>query len=118
MLRFIDGPAAGRTLMCARAPVFLRVVESEGKFDALDQLQDTPEPFERIHVYVKASDDGTIHLDYTDRNSGRRRGRWERCASYRHHTPQPDDATARATASWRTWCEEQFTALTPEDPAP
>ena len=116
MLKFLDGPAAGVRLMCARAPLLLRVVRGvEGGWDALDQLGDTPAEGEAVHVYLKASDDGTVHIDYTDRD-GRRRGRWEQCASYRLYDQQPDAATARDTTAWREWCEAQRARL--EQPRP
>ena len=38
MTTFQDGPAKGMTLMLKRTPVYLRVVCSLGKVDALDQL--------------------------------------------------------------------------------
>ncbi len=57
MLTFLDGPAAGLSLLCARAPLLIRVVRSpSGRFDALDQVGDAPEFGERIFVYVKAQD--------------------------------------------------------------
>lgn len=105
MLRFLDGPAAGKTLTCTRAPIYLRVVEdADGTFDALDQLTDVPEPGERIHVYRMAEDHGMVHYDGRDKQ-GRRFGRTEQCADYRLNPEQPDDATVRDTALWRAWCQ-------------
>lgn len=53
MTRFEDGPAAGVNLSLRRAPMFLRVVQNNqtGEWDALDQLDDTPEKNETIFVY-------------------------------------------------------------------
>jgi hypothetical protein len=52
MSKILDGPAAGAFLSLGRSPYFLRVVRKPGgKWDALDQLDDTPEPDEEIHVY-------------------------------------------------------------------
>lgn len=47
MTTFIDGPAKGQTLMLRRNPVYLIVTEENGKFDALDQLEDAPKPTEK-----------------------------------------------------------------------
>lgn len=117
MLRFLDGPAAGVSLCCARAPLFLRVVQdTAGKWDSLDQLADTPAPGETIHVYRKVSSEGTVHIDYRDAQ-GRRRGRWEQIAGYRLHEVQPDDATLRETAAWRAWATAEQ-ARRKQGPAP
>lgn len=106
MTRFTDGPAGGRTLLLRRSPLFLRVTRDDrGKFDALDQLHDEAEPGEAISAYRKVSDDGTVHVDSTER--GRRVGRWYRCATYAVVAAQPDDATMRDTEAWRGWCQAQ-----------
>jgi hypothetical protein len=62
--RFIDGPAAGTVLSLKRSPLFLRAVQDplDGKWDALDQLDDAPRPGERIVVYRKTEDRGMVHL--------------------------------------------------------
>src|SRR4051812_5915190 len=100
MLYFFDGPAAGVFLSCAQAPLFLRVVGGlAGHFDALDLVDDEPEPCETIHVYVKVSDDGSFHVRYRDLQE-RPGGHWEPCASYRHFEMQPYDATARNQSAW------------------
>lgn len=115
MLKFLDGPAQGVMLSCARAPMFLRVVqatdsrESEQEWDALDQLTDRPRPGERIHVYIKAADHGTVHYDGRDKH-GKRFGRWEQMADYRICDPQPDETTLRDQARWEAWAREQYKA--------
>lgn len=99
MTKFLDGPAAGITLSIRRAPVFLRVVRDHaGRWDALDQLSDTPRYGETVHVYRKASNDGSVHL---------RPGGWFQMATYRLHPEQPDVGTARSTNRWRAWCEAE-----------
>lgn len=104
MIRFLDGLAAGVILELTRAPIFLRVVrDTAGQWDALDQLGDMPAAGETIHVYVKAADRGTVHVQAQDRR-GRRVCRWLASATYRQFEQQPDDATARDTTAWRTWC--------------
>ncbi len=52
------GPADGQEFICSRAPVLIRVVKSQsGRWDCLDQLDDEPQPREKIHLYeqVRAS---------------------------------------------------------------
>ena len=107
MLKFLDGPAAGVLLGCARAPYFLRVVRDGLTWDALDQLTDAPNPRESIHVYRKSEDHGTVHYDGRDKH-GKRFGRWEQCADYRLHEHQPDDATIRNNALWAAWAQAEY----------
>lgn len=107
MIRFLDGPAVGVSLACALAPKFLRVVQKpDGTFDALGLALDVPGADEEITVYVLHEQQGSAHLSYTDAR-GRRCGRWEACASYRLHSTQPEDATARDNFAWRKWCAAQ-----------
>ena len=74
MIRFTDGPAAGRTLMLQRAPLFLRVTYDPNrlKWDALDPLTDTPIAPEQITVYRRVGEPSAAYLDWTE--NGRRRG--------------------------------------------
>ncbi len=122
MLTFLDGPASGKSLTCARAPKFLRLVlDPDGNLDALDLLTDTPRGCETIHVYVKVEDLGSVHYSGRDRH-GKRFGRWEQCASYRLLDQQPADATARDTSAWRAWATARAAEMaqqpTAEEPAP
>lgn len=106
MIRFADGPAQNTSLQLARCPLFLRVIrDAAGRWDVLDLLDDEPQPTETITVYRLRSSDGTCHVDFTE--GGRRRGKWLRLATYALAAVQPDDATARDTAAWRKWCEQQ-----------
>ena len=52
-----DGPATGcPMLMLHRFPLYLRVVKAmDGKFDALDQLDDDPELGETIYIYKRVN---------------------------------------------------------------
>jgi hypothetical protein len=112
MSNFLDGPAAGQTLSLGRSPVFLRAVCAPGgKWDALDQLDDTPQPDEQIHVYRRTSDPMTAHVDGRDTKTGKRFGRWMSIANYVLHHQQPDERTARDNDAWRQWCAEQGKAL-------
>lgn len=107
MISFQDGPAAGQVLELARSPLLLRiVVDPAGQVDALDQLMDTPGPAELVHVYVKAEDLGSVHIDYTDRQ-GRRRGKTIQAATYRYYEQQPDGATVRDNLAWRKWAADR-----------
>lgn len=62
MTTFKDGPAEGRTLLLRRAPTLLRVVQEDGEFDALDQLNDEPGPRESIYCYFLVENRGSVHL--------------------------------------------------------
>ncbi len=108
MSTFLNGPAEGTNLTLGRSPYFLRVVRTpEGKWDALDQLDDTPSPDEEIHVYRIASEPMTSHVDGRDPKTGKRFGRWMSIADYVFHDEQPDDRTARYKAAWQEWCADQ-----------
>lgn len=106
MTRFTDGPAAGRTLSLARQPHFLRVVvDWTGKVDALDQLEDTAEPAEKLFAYKKLPGDTVMFIDGT--RGGRRAGWVEKLSNYSMLEKQPDDAAMRSNEQWREWCKEQ-----------
>ncbi len=99
MTHFIDGPAAGQTLMLKRAPLYLRVVEKNGAWDALDQLEDTPDPAEKIYAYERVGKPGQVHI-----NQGSGRGGWFTMAEYSLVADQPGDVVMRDPESWRKWC--------------
>lgn len=104
MTRFTDGPAQGKTLLLARAPLFLRaVISSEVTIDALDRIDDQPRANERIVVYRRIGKPGSSHVLSTDRR-GRRQGSWYSAATYALHCNQPDDSTVRNAESWQQWC--------------
>jgi len=101
--RFLNGPLGGGALMLRRAPLFLRVTrDAKGKFDALDQLTDTPDPAEAIFVYRRKGKAGSLHIDYT-----RRRSAWFAIAEYELLPEQPVEEVMRSTEKWRAWCVEQ-----------
>lgn len=101
MTSFDNGPAKGQRLMLKRAPLFLRVVEAGGKFDALDQLADEPEAGERLFAYRRVGEVGMCHIH---RKGG---GGWFTIANYALVAQQPDDATMRDTTAWRAWCHQE-----------
>lgn len=104
MAKFLDGPAAGVTLQLRRAPVLLRAVGNQGgDWDALDQLDDTPDAGERIAVYIQVA--GTL------RRWHQRPGGCYEGADYRLLAPQPADELVRSTDAWRKWCFAQRDVL-------
>lgn len=105
MTTFEDGPAKGQTLMLHRAPLFLRAVHDAvtGKWDALDQLGDTPKPTERIFCYVLTGPPSHCHI----RSSGGRGGFYS-VANYRAILPNPlPQEIMRDNKAWADWCETQ-----------
>lgn len=106
MTTFQDGPAAGKVLDLARAPLLLRVViDDAGTVDALDQLSDSPRVGEKVYVYRLVSNDGSVHVCGT--KNGRRWGATLQRTVYRLHEQQPDDKAARWTTDWQRWATEQ-----------
>lgn len=106
---FMNGPAAGAGLALRRAPMFLRVVidETDGTVDALDQLDDTPGPSEKIHVYQLAAPASQAHVCYRGRD--RDRSGWYAVGIYRH-VPDVDGEMVRETERWRAWVDERVAA--------
>ena len=102
MTTFQDGPAKGQTLMLRRAARFLRVVEQGGKFDALDQISDKPQPLEKIYAYEIVGTAGMCHIRRTG-GCG-----FYAMANYKLVEPQPSDAEMRETKAWHDWCERKI----------
>ena len=94
----------GPTLSLKRAPTYLRFVYFEGDWstlDALDQLDDEPQPGETI-VVGRIEVRGRWHVD---RIVNRKRvGEWYGDVRYQVVDPQPADDVVRDTAAWRAWC--------------
>lgn len=104
MSKFLDGPAAGTTLMLRRAPVWLRVVIApDGTVDALDQPSDTPAADEAVHVYRQH--EGTHTAAFICRTGKSPGGRFE-FADYRYVAHAPT-AELRDRAAWQAWCMAQ-----------
>jgi hypothetical protein len=114
MLKFIDGPAAGVSLMLRRAPVLLRVTcNAAGKWDGLDQPQDEAEAVEQIYVYQLVEKPAPYHLCIRGKN--RRDGGWYWSGTYRFLPDhQPEHRTLCNNAWWGRWCDDHFEELTPE----
>lgn len=99
MTHFEDGPAKDKTLMLKRSPLFLRVVTAGEAIDALDQLEDKPEPHEKIYAYERFGEVGMVHI-----NCGRKNhGGFFPVATYRMTAHQPEDADMRDTERWKAW---------------
>lgn len=100
MTKFENGPAAGVTLMLRRAPVFLRVTQRGGKFDALDQLDDRPHEREKLTAYALKERPGWASIRASNGGGG-----FFPVATYEVIEAAPDDATMRDETAWRAWCE-------------
>lgn len=98
MTKFLDGPAEGVVLALKRAPLLLRVTRSPaGEWDALDQLNDTPNADETLVAYHLVSGPCMVHV-----NMGRRGCGWYQLGEYRVVATQPTDAEMRTTVAWRS----------------
>lgn len=106
MIKFRDGPAAGVTLMLHRAPQYLRVVRAGRKaWDALDQLDDQPEPGESITVYrIDPATFSRYHLLCRRPRGG---SGWYCNGEYDVVEPQPGEEHLRTTAAWQAWVSSQ-----------
>lgn len=102
MTKFLDGPAKGKTLMLKRAPVFLRVTNIGDRWDALDQLNDSPLPEEVVHAYRAASEVGAVHV-----NRGGGKGGFYTVADYELCPSQPSQDQMRNLGQWADWCAAQ-----------
>jgi hypothetical protein len=101
MLTLKDGPCEG-TYMCKRAPLYLRaVINADGKTDVLDLIEDTPQLDEKIYIYEREGDVGSVHLNY-----GGGRGGFYAFATY-HHLPDVIGENARDNKTWQKWATER-----------
>jgi hypothetical protein len=106
MTTFIDGPAKGQHLRLHFSPQYLRVTEgANGKWDALDDPNDTALPEERIHVYELHEHLGMCHI-----NAGRGRGGFYPIASYRE-VALPSTNHLRLNPIWDEWVAARAHAL-------
>ena len=89
--KFLNGPAAGKTLSLSRAPVLLRVVIGPGgRLDALAGLEDEPSDDERVLAYATHGEPGP-----------------DNAVTYILNPDQPTDNILRQTEAWRSWCHQQ-----------
>lgn len=106
MTRFLNGPAEKQTLMLQRAPLFLRVTRDGDKWDALDQIEDTPRRGEQLFTYRRTGQAGFCHIQTAGKN-GRRGGGFYAMAEYSFTEVQPSDEIMRDAAKWQQWTREQ-----------
>lgn len=109
MIQFLDGPAAGVSLMLRRAPFMLRVVRKWGTnaWDALDQLDDVAKIDETIYAYRAAGNFGWVHIRASGGNGGR-----FMTGKYRVLAEQPEDSILRDNRAWAEWCDANRARLT------
>lgn len=88
-------------LQLARVPLFLRFTVIGKTWDALDQVDDQPNPGEEL-IAAKLSGRGTVHIDRTVK--GKRVGEWIPTADYDPCEEQPSQDVMRSTVLWREWC--------------
>jgi len=102
---FVDGPAQGRTLLLARAPLMLRVVQAAcGRLNALDKLDDKPQDDELVYLYIMVGPVGDwVFVSFAGRNGQRRGGRFQ-SATYRLLPEQPEPRHLRQREPWNDWC--------------
>lgn len=106
MTTFEGGPANGKSLLLKRSPILLRVVEDrKGKIDALDLIDDKPEPDETVTVYRIVKRLGASFVDGV-KNGKRWGGRFE-VARYRINKLQPPIKIARDKEAWQKWAKTQ-----------
>lgn len=110
--RFIDGPAKGIVLELERTPIFLRAVHDSRTWawDALDQLDDEPEPSETVFVYRL---DGEV-----SRGFACSRGKNGGCrhffhADYKLYDVQPSQEELRNAEFWQQWTHQEYERTKP-----
>ena len=109
MIELLDGPCKGM-FSCARAPLYLRaVVNTQGKADVLDLVEDKPADDEVIYIYKRKGAFSNIHLNF-----GGGRGRFEALAEY-NFLPGVNCENARDNANWQRWTYARYKSegLTP-----
>lgn len=100
---FSNGPAQGQNLMLRRAPKFLRVTEKAGKWDALDRLDDSPQPGETLHAYQLVGGAGVCHIKMSGKGSG-----FYTIATYAVCVEQPPQETMTTRCAWQEWCRAEY----------
>ena len=106
----IGGMFRGPSLRLERLPRFLRFVVrgSDWKtLDALDQLDDKPEPGETV-IAAEWTRKTTVHIDRV--KDGKRIGEWLDEVTYEYVEPQPSQDVLRDSEAWHQWCMEQVKA--------
>lgn len=113
MSRFSGGLAHGVTIDMRRAPLLLRVVmDLTGRFDALDQPEDTPNRTETIVLYRLKCKPVGAHICIRGKN--RAAGGWWEYGDYELAPLQPSDEILRDSAKYGEWCDANAEALIPD----
>lgn len=107
MITLLGGAAAG-SYAVRRAPLFLRAtVTQDGDRDVLDQIDDKPVWGERIHIYVRVTKAGTVHI-----NMGRRPGTgFYATGSYLPVDGVDNADSLRDNQVWQVWAQLQLEGL-------
>ena len=105
----LNHPLFRGILSLKRTPVYLRFVckgitGCSRNWDALDQLDDKPEPGEFI-IVGRLGKRGSMHLDRVV--NGRRVGEWYQTADYDPVDDQPPQDVLSDNAKWREWAENR-----------
>lgn len=97
MTTFKDGPAQGQRLRLHRAPIYLRVTHDAktGKWDALNELEDTARPNETLYCYKHT---GVRGFACGGRNSSL-------LAEYALNPVQPSQEIMRSNDAWSNWVD-------------
>lgn len=104
MTKFLNGPAAEKTLMLKQAPPFLRVTISEkGDIDALDREDDQPMPSETCYAYKVKERRGNCHIN----KRGKPGGGFFQITDYAYIEEQPPQEDMHRRSAWVAWCESQ-----------
>lgn len=90
-----------------RFPRFVLTGTDWSTLDALDQLDDTPRPGERV-IAAEKRDESSVHYDGV--RNGRRFGEWHRTATYVPVPDPPPQDVLRDTERWRAWCVARMDA--------
>ena len=114
MIKLEDGPAEG-AYGVKSAPAYLRaVVTPRGKKDVLDQPGDTAEPNERIYVYRREGEAGTVHI----RMSGKSKRASGFYATGQYvHLADVDGEALRDNGAWFAWVKERRISDCQPDPS-
>jgi hypothetical protein len=105
VFRFTGGPVDGKTLMCRRGPLFLRVVMNhKGEVDALDQVDDKIRSNETAYVYVAQFPSRAVFIRSSDRSKS---GCWAG-NEYVFCNEQPSSDILEDNEKWRAWVGENY----------
>lgn len=111
MTRFLDGPAAGKTLTLRNSPELLRVTIDRitGEVDALDAREDSPKATEALHVY-KLRNIEQLNAIVCTRGKGGSRS-FSKIANYVIYTVQPPQEVMQSPMDWGDWLRGEYEKL-------